>query len=37
METELKTMITETIASITDPDLLDLIYRVILESMNLIK
>ena len=37
METELKTMITEMIATITDPDLLDLIYRVILESMNLIK
>lgn len=37
MENELKTMITEMIATITDPDLLDLIYRVILESMNLIK
>lgn len=37
MENELKTMLTEMIATITDPDLLDLIYRVILESMNLIK
>ena len=35
METELRIFITELLAKITDMDLLDLIYKILLESTQL--
>ena len=35
MENELKSLIVELLDKITDTDLLDLIYKILLESLNL--
>lgn len=37
MENDLRKIITELLEAVTDADLLDLIYKILLESMNVLK